>query len=109
MSLFFPTAEEMSRHTIFPGVSIQTCAVEKMMLSVVDLAPHSVVEEHAHPHEQVGMVLQGRAIFFIGGEQKTLQAGDMWRIPGGVKHKVIALDEPVRALDIFHPIREDYR
>lgn len=109
MSLFFPSAEEMSRHTIFPGVSIQTCAADQMMLSVVDLAPGSVVEEHAHPHEQVGMVLQGRAIFFIGEEQRTLQTGDLYRIPGNVRHKVIALDEPVRALDIFHPIREDYR
>jgi len=109
MSLFFPTADELSRHTIFPGVHIQTCAADQMMLSVVDLAPHSVVEEHAHPHEQVGILLQGRAVFFIGGEQKTLQAGDLYRIPGHVRHKVIALDESVRALDIFHPIREDYR
>jgi quercetin dioxygenase-like cupin family protein len=109
MSLFFPSAEEMCRRTIFPGVSIQTCSVEKMMLSLVDLAPHSVVEEHAHPHEQVGVVLQGRAIFYIGGEQKTLQAGDLFRIPGNVPHKVVVLDEPVRALDVFHPIRDDYR
>jgi quercetin dioxygenase-like cupin family protein len=109
MSLFFPTEDELSRHTIFPGVRIQTCAADKMMLSVVDLEPHAVVEEHAHPHEQVGMLLQGRAIFFIGGEQKTLQAGDLYRIPGNVRHKVIALDAPVRALDIFQPIREEYR
>ncbi|HTU20337.1 MAG TPA: cupin domain-containing protein [Gemmataceae bacterium] len=109
MSLFFPSAEEMSHHIIFSGVSIQTCAMDKMMLSVVDLDPHAVVEEHAHPHEQVGMVLQGRAIFFIGGEEKTLKAGDLYRIPGNVRHRVIALEEPVRALDIFHPIREDYR
>jgi quercetin dioxygenase-like cupin family protein len=109
MSQFFPTSDEMSRHTIFAGVQIQTCAANEMMLSVVDLAPHAVVEEHAHPHEQVGMLLQGRAIFFIGDEQKTLQAGDLYRIPGHVRHKVIALDGPVRALDIFHPIREEYR
>ncbi len=109
MSLFFPRSDELSQHTIFPGVRIQTCAADQMMLSVVDLAPHAIVEEHAHPHEQVGMIVQGRAIFFIGDEQKTLQAGDLYRIPGHVRHKVIALDEPVRALDIFHPIREDYR
>jgi quercetin dioxygenase-like cupin family protein len=109
MSLFFPTAEEMSRHVIFDGVQIQTCFADQMMLSVVDLAPHAVVEEHSHPHEQVGVVLQGRAIFFIGGEEKTLQAGDLFRIPGNVRHRVVALDEPVRALDIFHPIREEYR
>ncbi len=109
MSFFFPTPTEMSPHTIFPGVHIRTCAAEKTMLSIVDLEPHAVVEEHAHPHEQVGMVLAGKAIFLIGGEEKTLQAGDLYRIPGQVRHKVIALDEPVRALDLFHPIREDYR
>jgi quercetin dioxygenase-like cupin family protein len=80
-----------------------------MMMSLVDLEPGSVVEEHAHPHEQVGMVVRGRATFFIGGEQKTLGPGDMYRIPGGVRHRVVALDEPAQALDIFYPIRDEYR
>src|SRR5205085_5733207 len=77
MSLYFPTPDELSTHTIFPGVIILTAALEKMMLSVVDLAPHSVVEEHSHPHEQVGMLLEARATFFIGDEEKRLQAGDL--------------------------------
>jgi quercetin dioxygenase-like cupin family protein len=109
MSLYFPTAAECSTHTIFPGVTIHTCSAEKMMLSYVELAPHAVVQEHSHPHEQVGMVLEGRARFIIGGEEKVLAKGDMYRIPGNVKHRVVALDEPVAALDIFQPIREDYR
>jgi quercetin dioxygenase-like cupin family protein len=109
MSLYFPSPDECSRHTIFPGVAIRTCAAEQMMLSVVDLQAHAVVEEHAHPHEQVGMLLEGRATFWIGTEEKTLQAGDLYRIPGGVRHRVVALDKPVRALDIFYPIREEYR
>lgn len=109
MSMYFPTAAELSRHTIFPGVHIQTCAAEKMMLSYVDLEPHAVVEEHSHPHEQVGMLLEGKAIFYIGGEEKTLQKGDIYRIPGNVKHRVVVLDAPVKALDIFCPVREEYR
>jgi quercetin dioxygenase-like cupin family protein len=109
MSLYFPTPDECGRHTIFPGVTIQTCAAEKMMLSLVDLAPGAVVEEHSHPHEQVGMLLQGRAIFWIGGEEKTLHAGEVYRIPGNIRHRVVALDQPVRALDIFCPVREEYR
>jgi quercetin dioxygenase-like cupin family protein len=109
MSQYFPTAEECGRHTIFPGVHIRTCACERMMLSVVDLEPGSVVAEHEHPHEQVGMVLTGRAVFIVGGEEKTLAAGDLYRIPGHTRHKVITLDQPVRALDIFYPVREEYR
>jgi len=109
MSLYFPTVEECGRHTIFPGVHIKTCAADRMMISVVDLDPHSVVEEHAHPHEQVGILLSGKMVFTIGNEQKTVQAGEMWRIPGNVRHKVVTLDEPARAIDIFTPVREEYR
>jgi quercetin dioxygenase-like cupin family protein len=109
MSLYFPEASECSRHTIFPGVTVRTCSAERMMMSLAEFVPNAVVEEHSHPHEQVGMVLKGRAVFFIGGEQKTLGPGDIFRIPGGVPHRVVALDEPVQALDIFYPIREDYR
>jgi quercetin dioxygenase-like cupin family protein len=108
MSSYFPTPDECARHTIFPGVDIRTCAAEKMMLSLAELEPNAVVEEHSHPHEQVGIVVEGRAIFFVGGEQKTLQPGDFYRIPGKVRHKVIALDQRVKALDVFFPIREDY-
>jgi quercetin dioxygenase-like cupin family protein len=109
VSLYFPTPDECARHTIFPGVSIRTCAAERMMLSVVEMTPGAVVEEHSHPHEQVGMILEGRAVFFIGGEQKTLGPGDLYRIPGQVRHRVVALDQPARVLDIFYPVREEYR
>ena len=108
MSRFFPTADEMSQHTIFPGVTVRTCAGERMMMSLAELEPNAVVEDHSHPHEQVGLVLEGQAKFIIGGEEKTLKPGDMFRIPGNVVHKVIALDQPFKALDIFNPIREDY-
>ena len=108
MSRYFPTPDECGRHTIFPGVHIHTCAADKMMLSYVYLEPHAVVEEHSHPHEQVGMMLEGRGIFYIGDEQKTVGPGDMWRIPGGVRHRLIVLDQPAKAIDIFCPIREDY-
>ena len=107
MSTYFPTAAELSRRTIFPGVHIAACAAQKMMLSYVDLEPGAVVEEHSHPHEQVGMVIEGRATFWIGGEEKTLGKGDMYRIPGNVKHRVVALDA-TKALDIFCPPREEY-
>ena len=80
-----------------------------MMLSLVEMQPHAVVEEHSHPHEQMGLMLEGEADFTIGGQHMHVTAGQMWRIPGGVLHKVVAGDRPVRALDVFHPPREDYK
>jgi quercetin dioxygenase-like cupin family protein len=79
------------------------------MISVVDLQPHSVVERHSHPHEQCGMLLRGSAIFYIGDEEKTLHAGDVYFMPGNVPHRVVVLDEFTQAIDIFTPIRDEYR
>lgn len=109
MSEYFPTEAECGRHTIFPGVNIKTIAGQQLMLSLVELAPHAVVEEHSHPHEQAGFWLEGRAVFTIGNEEKTVQPGDLYRIPSYVRHKVVVLDEPARALDVFCPVREEYR
>lgn len=109
MSKYFPEPDGMARHTIFPGVHIRTAACERMMVSLVDMEPHAVVAEHSHPHEQMGLMLQGRATFYIGDEEKTLGPGEVYRIPGGVTHRVVALAEPVRVFDLFHPVREEYR
>ena len=105
---YFIPADSGSRHQIFPGVEIRSTAGKHMMLSVVRLDPHSVVLEHAHPHEQMGILLEGRLEFTVGGVTRLLGPGDKWRIPGGVVHSVRALDQPAVALDVFHPIREDY-
>jgi quercetin dioxygenase-like cupin family protein len=109
MTDYFPNPGDCSRHTIFPGVQIRTCAGDKIMMSLVEFEPRAVVEEHSHPHEQTGMMLAGRAVFIVGGVEKTLGPGDFYLIPGNVRHKVYALDEPVRVLDVFHPVREEYR
>ncbi len=108
MSQYFVQKENCSHHQIFPGVHIYTTTGQQVMLSLVEFEPHAVVEWHAHPHEQCGLLLEGQLEFFIGEEHAVLKPGDMWRIPGGVRHKAVAGDQPVRALDVFNPIREDY-
>ena len=108
MFQFYVDKKDCAHHSIFPGVDIYTTSCEHMMLSLVEMQAGAVVEEHSHPHEQMGLMLEGEATFTIGGETRTVSAGQMWRIPGGVIHKVVNGDKPLRAIDIFHPIREDY-
>ena len=109
MSRFFPTAAECGHHTLFGAVQARTYAGDQLQLSLVDIPPGGVVEWHAHANEQMGMVTKGRAVFFVGDEERTLGPGDLYLMPGGVRHRVVALDEPVQALDVFHPIRDEYR
>lgn len=108
MPIKFVDKSACAEHTIFPGVTIYTTAGDKLMLSLVECEPQAVVESHSHPHEQMGMVLEGRGHFFVGDGDQVLGPGDMYAIPGGVTHRVVALDEGLKALDVFHPVREDY-
>lgn len=109
MDRYFIDQQDCAKHNIFPGVNIFTTFGDQVMLSLVEFEPGAVVEPHSHPHEQMGLLLEGELTFTIGDQTKTLVPGQMWRIPGGVVHRAIAGDMPVRALDVFYPIREDYK
>lgn len=105
---YFVPAGQGAHHALFPGVEILTNAGEALMFSLVTFEPNSLVPDHAHPHEQMGVMISGRLEFTVGGHTRILGPGDLWRIPGGVLHRVRALDGPAVALDVFHPIRDDY-
>jgi len=109
MAQFFFGPSEGVRRELFPGVTARVIWGERLMLSLVEFEPDAVVERHSHPHEQIGMVIEGEAEFVIGGERRLLRAGDMYVIPGGVEHQVRAVGGPARALDVFHPPREEYK
>jgi quercetin dioxygenase-like cupin family protein len=106
---YFVASGSGSHHRLFPGVEIRTTSGQEMMLSLVTFEAGSVVPEHSHPHEQMGLMISGRLEFTVGGLTRILGPGDMWRIPGGVPHKVVAVEGSAVALDVFHPIRDDYR
>ncbi len=107
--MYFYSADERQAKTLFEGITARTFWGDKMLLSLVELAVNAVVPPHSHPHEQTGIVLEGEATFTVGGETKTLKPGDMYVIPGGVEHTVVTGNAPAKALDIFSPVREDYK
>lgn len=106
----FIRMEDRALREIFPGVVIRTAYGRHLMMSFVDFQrAGAVVPDHSHPHEQMGMGLEGTFELVIDGEARTVRPGDVYLIPGGVVHSARSLDGPARALDIFHPVREDYR
>jgi quercetin dioxygenase-like cupin family protein len=82
---------------------------EKMMMALTTMQPGTTLPEHAHPHEQVAVIMGGEARFKVGNETRQVSQGDMVYIPGNVAHAVLNTgDTPLQALDVFHPIREDF-
>jgi quercetin dioxygenase-like cupin family protein len=93
----------------FPGVEMHAIEGQQMTLSLVEMAPEAVIAEHHHPHEQIGYMVAGSGEFIVAGRSYQVARGQMWRLPGGVPHKVIAGPEGLTAVDVFHPVREDMR
>ena len=73
-----------------PGLTTRIFAGEQAMLSVVTIAPNAEGKMHHHPEEQWGVLLEGSAIRFQGGEEIPVKKGDFWRTPGNVPHTMRA-------------------
>ena len=106
----FIDSSKIERKEIAPGVTIRTMWGDRLMISIIESAPHAVVPTHSHAdHEQGGMVLEGEYDMMIGGETRRLKPGDSYVIPPGVEHSLTGADGWALALDVFSPPREDYK
>ena len=74
------------------------------------LHPGMEVRPHSHPFEQLVMILQGRVRFHVGDESVEAGPGAMMRIPPDVVHYAEPIGDQVALnLDVFSPLRSDYR
>jgi len=96
-------------HELVPGVRMQPLFGDAVMLNMLEFEQGAVVDEHSHEHEQLGLVVDGVLVLRIAGVEHRLPAGHGYQIPGGVPHAARAEGGPCRVLDVFHPVREDYR
>jgi unsaturated pyranuronate lyase len=91
-----------------PGVTMRPLFGEGAMLNLLEFDPGARVPVHDHPHEQLGYVLEGELALEIDGVEHRLRPGDAYRIAGGTPHGARS-DGPCLVLDVFQPVREDYR
>lgn len=100
---------EQGPHELAAGVHMFPLFGDAAMLNVVELAPDAVVPLHQHEHEQLGLVLSGEITMTIGGTDHLCTSDVAYQIPGGVEHGGRAGPDGCRVVDIFVPVREDYR
>lgn len=93
---------------LLPGLRIRAPFGKNLMLSFLEFDRDAVVPFHSHPHEQGGIVLQGRVELTIGDDSRTVGPGALYIIPSNTPHRAAAVDGPAVVLDVFAPVREDY-
>jgi unsaturated pyranuronate lyase len=91
------------------GVHGRALFGDAAMLNLVELEPGAIVPEHSHPHEQLGIGISGLIVMLIDGEEHPLGPLTAMHIPSGVVHGAYAGPEGAVVLDVFVPVREDFR
>lgn len=99
---------EIDEREVFPGFRGRIVHSEAMTFVHWTIDGHSPLPEHAHPHEQVVNVLAGQFELTIAGNTRVLGPGTVAVIPSNAPHSGRSI-EPCRIIDVFYPIREDYR
>ena len=106
---YFIDASGRKPMELAPGARTRTFWGEQMLLSLVEIDAESEVPLHSHPHEQGGIIIEGELEMGVDGEVKLLKVGDMYIIPGNVEHYAKAHSVKAVALDIFSPVREEFK
>ncbi len=91
-----------------PGCRMRQPYGDQLMLSYLEMDAGAEVPLHHHPHEQGGVLLEGRLQLTIGEETRVVEPGALFLIPSNVPHRAVAIEGPCRVLDVFSPVRDDY-
>jgi quercetin dioxygenase-like cupin family protein len=105
---FFDSSKREKRQ-IAEGIHMRTFWGENMLISLVDLEPHVNLPLHRHPHEQLGLVLEGELLFQLGDTTERISKGMVYVIPSNVEHGAETFEAGAKVIDIFYPVREDYK
>jgi len=99
---------EIEPKEIMPGYHGKLVHGERMSWVFWDVEKGAEVPEHHHAHEQIMHVVEGSFEFTLNGEKGTYGPGDVVIIPSYAPHSGKALT-PCKLMDIFSPVREEYR
>lgn len=91
------------------GARMQPFTGGNLMMIRVSIEPNVDYPHHQHPHEQMGMILEGALELTLGDETRLLRPGDVYAIPPMLPHKARTYAEGCVCVDIFNPPRDDYR
>jgi quercetin dioxygenase-like cupin family protein len=105
----FVRFDDVVAFELAPGVRGRPLFGEGAMLNLIRFEPGAEVPLHSHEHEQLGIVLDGMQALVVDGVAHELGPLEGYVLPGGVEHSAYCGSEGALVLDVFRPVREDYR
>lgn len=104
----FRSFDDIQPKEILAGFWAQPIHTPGNTINFIQVKAGSSFPVHQHFHHQCAFVLEGEFEMTIDGETKVLKPGLFVVIPSNMPHSGRALTD-CRLVDIFNPVREDYR
>ena len=105
----FVQLDEVRAFELVAGVTGRPLFGDSAMVNLIRFEPGATVPAHSHPHEQLGLVLEGMQALVVDGVAHELGPLEAYVLPGGVEHSAYCRPEGALVLDVFTPVREDYQ
>ena len=93
---------------IVPGYHARFIHSQTMTVAYWDIQAGESLQVHSHEHEQIVNMLEGEFELTVDGVPHRLKPGDIVVLKSHVEHGGKAITD-CRILDVFQPVREDYR
>jgi quercetin dioxygenase-like cupin family protein len=100
--------DKLEPRTIIPGFEGRFAHSATMTFVLWRISAGARLPEHRHIHEQVVHQLDGEFELTVEGQTVRSRPGMVTAIPPNALHSGLALTD-CRILDVFYPIRQDYR
>ena len=93
---------------IAPGFFSKLIHTATNTINFIEVKAGSSIPRHRHVHEQCSFVIEGKFEMTVNEVPQVLDPGLFVIIPSNAWHGGIAVTD-CRLIDIFSPVREDYR
>jgi len=99
---------DITNREIVKGFNGKYYHAQNLSIGWIDAAAGHTVPLHSHVHEQVSFVQEGKMLFIIEDQEFILEAGMAITVAPNLKHGATAITD-CKLIDVFNPVREDYR
>lgn len=93
---------------VAPGFFSKLIHTDTNTINFIDVKAGSSIPLHQHIHEQCSFAIEGQFEMTVNGDTQILNPGFFAIIPSNALHGGKAITN-CKLIDIFSPVREDYR
>ena len=86
-------AEEVEKGVRVQSLSLGSHRVRRMVFD-----PGALIPNHRHPEDVVTLILEGKMEMTVGGEPRSIGAGEIFLVPANTDHQGRVLDDMVVAV-----------